>query len=47
MVSGKTITYYLDEKRSEVDRAQTTTGKGKKQERVKATIVPNSDKKKK
>ncbi|MCW5205030.1 lipopolysaccharide transport periplasmic protein LptA [Desulfobulbus sp. US1] len=47
MVSGKTITYYLDEKRSEVERAQTTTGKGKKQERVKATIVPNSEKKKK
>ena len=47
MVSGKTITYYLDEKRSEVDRAQTTTGKGKKQERVRATIVPNSGKKKK
>lgn len=45
MVSGKTITYYLDEKRSEVDRAQTTSqGKGKKQGRVKATIVPNSDK---
>jgi len=46
MVSGKSITYYLDEKRSEVDRAQAKTGEGKKQGRVKATIVPNSDKKK-
>ena len=48
MVSGKTITYYLDEKRSEVESPDTVIGKGKgkgkKQERVKATIIPNSDK---
>jgi lipopolysaccharide export system protein LptA len=45
MVSGKTITYYLDEKRSVVDRATATEG-SKKPTRVRATIVPksNSDK---
>ena len=47
MVSGKTITYFLDEKRSVVERPEAVAGKGKKQERVKATIIPNSDKKKK
>jgi len=51
MVSGKTITYYLDEKRSEVESPDTVIGKGKgkgkKQERVKATIIPKSDDKKK
>jgi lipopolysaccharide export system protein LptA len=47
MVSGKTITYYLDEKRSEVESPDTVLGKGKKQGRVKATIIPSSDKKKK
>ncbi|CAK8719657.1 MAG: lipopolysaccharide transport periplasmic protein LptA [Candidatus Electrothrix sp. AW2] len=46
MVSGKTITYYIDEKRSEVDRDKTATGDGKKQQRVRATIIPNSGKKK-
>ncbi|MCI5149987.1 MAG: lipopolysaccharide transport periplasmic protein LptA, partial [Candidatus Electrothrix sp. MAN1_4] len=51
MVSGKTITYYLDEKRSEVESpdakaAQGGKGGKKKQERVRATIIPNSDKKK-
>lgn len=46
MVSGKTITYYIDEKRSEVNRAKTATGDGKKQQRVRATIIPNSGKKK-
>ncbi|WP_339135447.1 MAG: lipopolysaccharide transport periplasmic protein LptA [Candidatus Electrothrix sp. GW3-4] len=47
MVSGKTITYFLDEKRSEVERSEAVVGKGKKQGRVKATIVPNSDDNKK
>ncbi|MCW5213427.1 lipopolysaccharide transport periplasmic protein LptA, partial [Desulfobulbus sp. TB] len=46
MVSGKNITYYIDEKRSEVNRAKTATGDGKKQQRVRATIIPNSGKKK-
>lgn len=45
MVSGKTITYYLDEKRSEVESPDTVVGKGKKRQRVKATIIPNSNKK--
>jgi lipopolysaccharide export system protein LptA len=40
MVSGKTIIYYLDEKRSIVERANTESG------RVKATIHPESDSKK-
>ena len=47
MVSGKTITYYLDEKRSEVESPDAVVGKGKKQGRVKATIIPGSDKQKK
>jgi lipopolysaccharide export system protein LptA len=47
MVSGKTITYYLDEKRSEVESPDTVAGKGKKQGRVKATIIPSSDKNRK
>ena len=48
MVSGKTITYFLDEKRTVVDGPVNAVGKeGKKQERIKAVIVPNSDKKKK
>ena len=46
MVSGKSIIYYLDEKRSEVERSEAIVGNGKKQGRVKATIVPNSNKKK-
>jgi lipopolysaccharide export system protein LptA len=48
MVSGKSITYYLDEKRSEVESPDTKVAKGakKKQGRVKATIIPNSNKKK-
>jgi lipopolysaccharide export system protein LptA len=48
MVSGKTITYYLDEKRSEVGSpdAKIANGGKKKQERVRATIIPNSNKKK-
>ena len=41
MVSGKTITYYLDEKRSEVESPEPVAGQGKKQGRVKATIIPN------
>ena len=50
MVSGKTITYYLDEKRSVVERSEAVVGKdskgkGKKPERIKAVIVPKSDKK--
>ena len=51
MVSGKTITYYLDEKRSEVESPDAQVakgkdkGKGKKPERIKAVIVPQSDKK--
>jgi len=40
MVSGQTIVYYLDEKRSVVERAKTESG------RVKATIHPESDAKK-
>ncbi|MCI5143564.1 MAG: lipopolysaccharide transport periplasmic protein LptA [Candidatus Electrothrix sp. ATG1] len=47
MVSGKTITYFLDEKRSVVESPDTVVGKGKKQERVRATVIPNSGKKKK
>ncbi|HID03447.1 MAG TPA: lipopolysaccharide transport periplasmic protein LptA, partial [Desulfobacterales bacterium] len=45
-VSGKTIIYYLDEKRSEVigDRPRGTfdsdSGKKKKSSRVKATLTP-------
>ncbi len=48
MVSGKSITYYLDEKRSEVESpdAKVVKGEKKKPGRVKATIVPNSNKKK-
>lgn len=51
MVSGKTITYYLDEGRSIVEgptTADTKTGDGKngdKQGRVKAVIHPGSDSK--
>ena len=51
MVSGKTITYYLDEGRSIVEgptTADTKTGDGKdgaKPERVKAVIHPGSDSK--
>lgn len=47
MVSGKTITYYLDEKRSEVESPDTKVAKDgkKKPERVRATIIPNSDNK--
>ncbi len=41
MVSGKTIIYYLDEKRSIVEQDQTKPG------RVKAIIHPESDSKKK
>ncbi len=37
MVSGKTITYYLDEKRSIVEQDKTQKG------RVKATLHPDSD----
>ncbi|MCI5125080.1 MAG: lipopolysaccharide transport periplasmic protein LptA [Candidatus Electrothrix sp. AR5] len=48
MVSGKTITYFLDEKRTVVDGPVNAVGKkGKKPGRIKAVIVPNSDKKKK
>jgi lipopolysaccharide export system protein LptA len=48
MVSGKSITYYLDEKRSEVDGPVSAVGEGKKKKpgRVRATIIPNSDTKK-
>ena len=46
MVSGKTITYYLDEGRSVVEGPAKATGnKGKKPERVKAVIHPDSDSK--
>ncbi|MCI5221527.1 MAG: lipopolysaccharide transport periplasmic protein LptA [Candidatus Electrothrix sp. AR4] len=45
MVSGKTITYYLDEKRSEVNQGVAVQG-SKKSPRVKATIIPSSDSKK-
>jgi lipopolysaccharide export system protein LptA len=40
MVTGKTITYYLDEKRSIVEQDQSKPG------RVKAVLHPDSDKKK-
>ena len=40
MVTGKTITYYLDEKRSIVEQDQSKPG------RVKAILHPDSDKKK-
>ncbi len=40
MVTGKSITYYLDEKRSIVEQDE------KKQGRVKATLHPDKDKKK-
>jgi lipopolysaccharide export system protein LptA len=40
MVSGKSITYYLDEKRSIVEQDKKTTG------RVKAVLHPDKDKKK-
>ncbi len=48
MVSGKSITYYLDEKRSEVESPDPKVAKGEKKKpgRVSATIVPNSNKKK-
>jgi lipopolysaccharide export system protein LptA len=46
MVSGTTITYYLDEKRSIVDRAAATGG-SKKPTRVRATIIPKSGSNKK
>jgi lipopolysaccharide export system protein LptA len=41
MVSGKTITYYLDDKRSIVEQDTSKPG------RVKAVIHPDSDSKKK